>query len=246
MENNHKKTALLVVDMINDYLAPRGKKYCEPCRSIIPNIRRLTGIARGKDWPVIFIGTSLESERETLVSKWGMHARKGTWGAEVIPELKPLAEDFQVGKTVYDGFYKTDLDALLKRLKIETVIVTGIHTHVCVLLTALGAFYRGYKVITVKEGMTTDKSIHHDTRLPFFETHVGQLLDLEEFAERFIQSGIPEYALLERKNLCIHDDTEMEKKSIFCQHCGTVIRNIDKNQEKIKCPQCRKEIWLDK
>jgi len=185
MENNNNKTALLVVDMINDYLSPRGKRNCAPCRTIIPNIRRLINYARGKAWPVIYISTCLESEREPLVGKWGMHARKGTWGADVIPELKPLAEDLLVNKTTYDGFFNTSLDDILKKLKIEMVIVTGIHTHVCVLLTALGAFYRGYKVIVIKEGMTTDKRVNHESRLPFFKTHLGQLLSLGEFISRF-------------------------------------------------------------
>ena len=179
------KTAFLVVDMINDYLAPKGKKYCAPCRSIIPDLKRLIGLARGNDWPVIYVSTCLEDGQGPLAGKWGMHARKGTWGAEIVPELKPLAGDIMVAKTVYDGFFETDLDKILKKLKISTVVVTGIHTHVCVLLTALGAFYRGYRVIVVREGMTTDKQINHDTRLPFFETHLGQLLSLDDFVARF-------------------------------------------------------------
>lgn len=185
MDNERSKIALLVIDMINDYLTPQGKKYCAPCRSIIPDIKHLQSFARGKNWPVIYVSTCLDSEREPLVEKWGMHARKGTWGAEIVPELKPLAGDHLVNKRVYDGFYDTDLDDLLKRLKISTVVVTGIHTHVCVLLTALGAFYRGYRVIAVREGMATDNPANHESRLPFFDTHVGQLLSLDEFIDRF-------------------------------------------------------------
>ena len=67
----------------------------------------------------------------------------------------------------------------------------------------------------------------------------------EEFAERFIQSGIPEFTLVERKNLCIRDEFEPDQKGIFCKHCGTVIRNVDRSQNQITCPHCHKEINLE-
>jgi nicotinamidase/pyrazinamidase len=184
MTGPKKNTALLIVDMLNEYLAPKGKLYCAPCRVIIPNIKHLVGLARGREWPIIYVNTALDGSGYPLAAKWGMHARRGSWGAQVIPALKPAAGDFIVDKTTYDGFYETDLEEILRSNGVKTVVVTGIHTHVCVLLTALGAFYRGFKVMVLEECMTTDQPVNHATRLPFFKTHVGRLMKLEDFIRR--------------------------------------------------------------
>ena len=185
MTASRNSTALLVTDMLNDYLAPKGKLYCAPGRAIIPNIKRLTGLARGRNWPVIFVNTALTDQKNPLAEKWGLHARKGSWGGEVISALKPAAGDRIVDKSTYDGFYDTELENILRELQVKTVVVTGIHTHVCVLLTALGAFYRGFQVVVIEECMTTDNPVNHDTRLPFFKTHVGQLMKLEDFIRQY-------------------------------------------------------------
>lgn len=182
------KFAVLVIDMINDYLSPLGKLYCPSGHLIIPAVKTIIEQAHLSGWPVIYINTAIKEPTSPLACKWGLHALKGSWGAEVIPELRPGQNDLVVEKENYDGFFGTDLEKILKELGVDTVVAVGIHTHVCVLLTALGAFYRGYKVIALEEGMTTDKPDNHISRLPFFNSHIGQLMTLEEFLRTY--SGI--------------------------------------------------------
>ena len=177
--NSKRKTALLIVDMINEYLHSDGKMYCAEGRRIIPNINKLIFHAHKYQWQVIYIKTALENDSDPLARKWGMHAVKDTWSSSIIDELSLETGDLVVNKKTYDGFYETELEDLLRKRNIGKVFVCGIHTHVCVLLTALGAFYRGYEVIIPEDCMATDKKINHETRLPFFQTHVGTLTSLD-------------------------------------------------------------------
>ena len=175
------KSALLIIDMLNEYLDPKGRIFCEAGKKIIPNIQILKKHFIDNNQPVIYVNTSHINDGDPETIKWGMQAVRGTWGAEVIPELANSSDDIVVYKRTYDGFYNTELEITLKSLKVDTVVVCGIHTHVCVLCTALGAFYRGYNVIALEDCMTTGYYQNHESRLRFFSSHIGTLTTLKEY-----------------------------------------------------------------
>lgn len=175
------RVAILAVDMLNDYLNPQGNIFCVECRQIIPNIQRLIEHGRSRGYPIVYVNTSHINDKDPETAKWGVHALRGTWGAEVIPELAPTDGDHVVLKRTYDGFYNTELEITLRSLEVTTAVVCGIHTHVCVLMTALGAFYRGFQVIALEDRMTTGFMPNHESRLRFYQTHVGELMTLQDF-----------------------------------------------------------------
>ena len=180
-----EEVAIIVIDMLNEYLDPKGKIYCERCREIIPNLQKLIKFGHERKFPVIYLNTSHINDKDPETKKWGVHALRGTWGAEVIPELKLRKDDIVVTKRTYDGFYNSELEITLKSLGINTVVTSGIHTHVCVLMTSLGAFYRGYDVIALEDCMTTGYKPNHDSRLRFYTTHIGELMKLNDFIEKY-------------------------------------------------------------
>lgn len=175
------KAALLIIDMLNDYLDPNGANYSPNGRKIIPNIATLKKYFVDNECPVIYVNTSHINAGDPETAKWGVQAVRGSWGAEVVPELKMTLNDIEVFKRTYDGFYNTELEITLRSLDIDTVVVCGIHTHVCVLCTALGAFYRGYNVYALEDCMTTNRIENHESRLRFYNTHIGTLTTLDEF-----------------------------------------------------------------
>lgn len=175
--------ALLIIDMLNEYVDEKGKIYCKAAQSIIPNIQRLKSEFKKAGMPVVYVNTSHINDGDPETEKWGLHAMRGTWGGEVYPALAPDQDDLVVLKRTYDGFYNTELEMTLRSLQVEGVVVCGIHTHVCVMLTALGAFYRGYKVIALEDCMTTNRIENHTSRLRFFNSHIGTLMSLDEFLE---------------------------------------------------------------
>jgi Amidases related to nicotinamidase len=164
MENTDKKplildhAAILVVDMLQDFVY--GALTCERGVAIVPATARLLDAAREAGLPVIFCNDAHLPKIDRELELWGDHAIVGTPGAEVIPELKLCDKDFVVPKRRYSGFFQTDLDILLKELGVDTVIMTGLHAHMCVRHTSADAYMLGYDVVVAKEA--TDSFTEED------------------------------------------------------------------------------------
>jgi len=140
--------AVVVIDMLEDFVT--GELKCERAEKIIPNIKKLVETARKKSIPVIYSNDAhLPTDFE--LKKWGKHAMKGTKGAEIISQLKPHKDDIVLEKRVYSGFFETGLDSVLRNLKVDTLILTGLHTNMCVRHTAADAFFRGFKITIPKD-----------------------------------------------------------------------------------------------
>lgn len=163
--------AVIVIDMLNDFVT--GKLEVKRTKYIIPNLKRLIEAARENGVPVIYSNDAHYPQDVEVVEKWGNHAIKGTKGAEVIPELKPAEKDYVVEKRTYSGFYETGLDPLLRSLYngegVKTVVLGGLHTHMCVRHTAADAFFRGYRIIIAKDGVEAFTQEDHEQGLKYLE-----------------------------------------------------------------------------
>jgi nicotinamidase-related amidase len=157
--------------MLEDFV--RGSLKCERAEKIIPKIKMLLEKARTLKIPVIYLNDSHLPQVDFEVKFWGPHAIVGTKGAQVIGELKPKPSDFIVSKRRYSGFFETNLDLLLRELKAEKIVLTGIHTHLCVLHTAADAFYRNYKLIIPIECVEASSEEEHRMGLRFMEKFYG-------------------------------------------------------------------------
>lgn len=144
------KYALLIADMLNDFVKEGSTLEVPAARSIINNLKREITKARRKNIPIIFC-CDAHNKNDQEFQLWPSHAVKGTEGALVIDQLKPHKEDFVVTKTHYSCFYKTSLDKLLKNLGVTYIIVTGVVTNICVLYTVAEAYMRGYKITVPKD-----------------------------------------------------------------------------------------------
>jgi nicotinamidase-related amidase len=164
MENSNKKplvldhAAVLVVDMLQDFVY--GALACDRGKAIVPATARLLDAAREAGIPVIFCNDCHLPKIDRELALWGDHALVGTFGAEVIPELNLCEKDYVVPKRRYSGFFQTDLDILLKELGVDTVIMTGLHAHMCVRHTSADAYMLGYDVVVAKEA--TDSFTEED------------------------------------------------------------------------------------
>lgn len=139
--------ALLVIDMLNDFVLPGAPLEVPKTRAIIAAIRQRIDRARAKGHPVIYVcDAHLPDDPEFTRMNWPPHAVRGTTGAEVIAELAPQATDPVVEKTGYSGFHQTGMEGLLQALKVNRLVMTGCVTNICVLYTAYDAVIRGYQV----------------------------------------------------------------------------------------------------
>ncbi len=163
--------AILVVDMLNDFVT--GALTCDRGKAIVPATAQLLDAARNAGVPVIFCNDAHIKGIDRELKLWGDHAIAGTPGAEVIPELKLSDKDYVVPKRRYSGFFQTDLDILLKELGVNTVIMTGLHTHMCVRHTSADAYCLGYDVVVAKEATDSFTEQDYLSGLAYLKTCYG-------------------------------------------------------------------------
>lgn len=144
---NPNETALVIVDMINDFAHQDGSLFVPDAVETIPKISALALRAQNAGMPIFFVED--EHIKDDIESQdWPSHAIKGTWGASTVGELTNLKfwDDTQtVKKLRFDGFYNTDLEHRLRHYNektIKNVIIVGTVSHICVLSTAMGAGMR--------------------------------------------------------------------------------------------------------
>lgn len=160
------KPFVLVVDMIFDFVY--GKFKNDRAIKIIPNIEKLLEVSREKKIPVIYLKDSHE-KGDPEEKLWGEHAMKDTKGSEIIDELKPKKNDYVILKRTYSGFFKTDLDLLLKKLEVDTAFVVGISTDICVQNNVAELFYRGFDIYVLKDGTASISEENHESALNYMK-----------------------------------------------------------------------------
>jgi nicotinamidase-related amidase len=139
--------ALLIIDMLNDFVLPGAPLEVPETRTIIDAVRQQVDKARQENRPVIYVCDShTEDDPEFSRMGWPPHAVRGTRGAAVISELVPVETDPVIEKTSYSAFHQTGLEGLLQSLGIDHLTLTGCVTNICILYTAYDAVIRGYDV----------------------------------------------------------------------------------------------------
>jgi nicotinamidase-related amidase len=143
------KQALLVVDMVNDFVT--GVFGSDRAQAMVPRLARLLTRARAAGVPVVYCSDSHLAGVDVELTVHPDHAIRGTWGAEIVPELQPEQSDYSLTKRRYSAFFGTELEPLLRELGIATVLLTGVATNGCVRHTAADAFFHGFKVVVVRD-----------------------------------------------------------------------------------------------
>ena len=182
------RSAVLVVDMLNDFLEPTGAMPLPEGHRLYEPIRRLLATARAHGSAVIWVcDTHPPGDRE--FDKRSVHCLAGTWGAQIVEALQPPDDEYWVPKRRYSGFYETDLDLRLRELGIAHVILTGVATNICVRSTAHDAFFRGYDVIVVQDCVAATGEREQESSLYDIDTHFGTVAGLDEVLTIFEPAG---------------------------------------------------------
>jgi nicotinamidase/pyrazinamidase len=165
---------VLVVDMVRGFLEPGHNLYCgDDSREIIPNVEKLLEqeIAAGSE--IIFLSDHhLPDDLEFQM--FPVHCVIGTEEPEVIPELSRFTTDSNViPKNRYSGFFNTDLEQRLERIKPDKIIVCGVCTDICVLHTTSDARNRDYPVEVPADCVATFDPEAHRWALGHLEKILG-------------------------------------------------------------------------
>lgn len=147
---NPAKTALVVIDMQNDFVKEGGTLVVPDAEATIPAIRDLLSLARDSGMKVVFSqDTHTEGDPEWAI--WPEHAREGSWGWGIVDELSPREDELVVRKVRYDAFYGTHLDHFLRLWGVDTLVLCGTVANICVHYTAASAALRWYDVVVPKD-----------------------------------------------------------------------------------------------
>ncbi len=167
------KAALIVADMLNDFLDPQGSLYLgTQAREIIPFISEKITEFRSRGGVVIFV-CDAHAPNDREFKYFPAHAVKGSWGAQIIPELTPAPGDFQVEKTRYSAFSHTNLEEILKHEGIEEVHVVGVMTSICVLETIKELFDRDIPGLVYRQGVADSDPEAHTFALKQMQRVLG-------------------------------------------------------------------------
>lgn len=175
------RTALLVVDMQTDFAAPDGAMGragadLSAVPAALAAAQRLAGAARAAGVPVVFVGLMTTPEDDSAA--WAERLRRlggdpagdlalcraGTLGAAFVGPI-PLVGEPVVAKLRYSGFFRTDLDAQLQRLGVDTLVIAGLATECCVDCTARDAFHLDYHVFLAADACAAYAPDLHEAAL---------------------------------------------------------------------------------
>ncbi len=138
--------ALLIIDMLNDFVKPEGALYVGPAaEGIVPVIKDKLEHFRKNREPVIFI-CDRHRRGDLEFDMFPPHCLEGSDGGEVIAELAPLAGERLIYKRRYSAFFGTELDLTLREYGVAELELAGVVTNICVLYTAADARMLNYTV----------------------------------------------------------------------------------------------------
>ena len=185
-------TALVVVDMQNDFCADGG--YLQRTRAatarnpihagenelIAQKIDSLAAAARRAGIPVVWLRSVYDFKylEDAHIAKRTDEGCciEGTWGADFF-RIRPAECDIVVDKHTFSGFHNTDLDAILRARGVKTLVMTGVATNVCVDSTLRHGFFLGYNIVVAEDCVGSGNKAGHEGTLSTVRVNFGSVID---------------------------------------------------------------------
>jgi ureidoacrylate peracid hydrolase len=204
------RPALIVVDVQNDFVHPDGKvgrggDDMRPLLDAVDGINRLIRTARSANIPVAFVRVT----HSPIVDNPAYRARyavrgmaaddllcaDGTWGAELYADLEPPGPDeLIVTKHAYDGFAVPELPAHLQAHGVDTAIITGVVTELCVIGSVAGGFEHGFHIIVPREATGSADPAAAEASLTLIRRYYGSVASIEDVVAMMGSLGAGEAA----------------------------------------------------
>ena len=173
-----ERTAVIVVDMINEFLEDGGLMVMASGRALYEPIQQLVDAAHRVGSTVIWLRDEHEAHNPEL-RKRILHCLPGSWGTQLVAALRPGPTDLILTKSSYNGFFRTPLHERLQERSITTLIVVGVVTNICVRSTVHDAFFLGYDVIVPEQCVAATSEREQASSLYDIDTHYGSVTSLD-------------------------------------------------------------------
>ena len=196
------RTALIVIDMQNYFVAEGFPLEVPAARGIVPNINQLARAVRAAGGTVAWVQTTAKGALES----WGNHHKymltperaktrlahldEQAEGFALYPKLEPLPTDLRIKKLKFSAFISgsSDIDAKLKNRGIESVLIAGTLTNVCCESTARDAMMLDYRVVMVSDCNATLSDETHASSLNNFVVYFGDVMTTAETLSRLVSA----------------------------------------------------------
>ena len=184
-------TAVLIVDMLHDFCDPAGAMCLPGAERLYPIQNELIQSARHSGmmigWVVDAHRPALRRDREFL--KRTPHCLEGTSGVNVVAQLDKQDDDYVFVKRRYSAFFGTDLDLTLRDNLIDTLIVFGVVTNICVRSTVHDAFFNGYQVVVPRDACAATGPREQESSLYDIATHFGVVAQSQDVLDHLAGKG---------------------------------------------------------
>ncbi|MDL1902681.1 cysteine hydrolase [Anaerolineae bacterium CFX9] len=176
------RTAVLVIDMVQDFTdLEHGRVANAGAAALVPVIRDFVEASRQRGAAIIWvIDAHRPGKPDWELDHVRFHCEDGTIGVELAPGLEPQPEDYVIKKRRYSAFIGTDLDLILRDNHIDTLVLCGTKTNVCIRATAQDGFEHNYHVIVPRECVATDKPHLHEANLEDISKYLGRVLSASD------------------------------------------------------------------
>jgi ureidoacrylate peracid hydrolase len=206
------RSALIVVDMQNDFLhkdgsfGNRAREHPEAAidfpflMGTIPHVQRLAEAFRAANRPIVYVAHVLKSDySDAAFPYWRIginpgegnhsHCVEGTWGAQIVDELKPQQGEHLVVKKGFGGFANTQLDTVLRNMAVNTCVVAGVTTCVCVSNTVRGGVEHNYRMVIAEDGVAEVNRQTHASELATMQRLFADVMSVDDIAARLRGTG---------------------------------------------------------
>jgi nicotinamidase-related amidase len=175
--------ALLLVDVLHGFLSPEGTLYHPDAKAAAEPLRQLRDTARAAERLIVY---AMDHHRPGVFDFELLHVREhcvaGEADAEPFEDFVPAdgaLNEIAITKRRYSAFYGTELDMLLREHRIDTVVLAGVKTNVCLRATAQDAFAGGYRVIVPRDATCSNRPHLAEASLEDIEHYFGRVVELQ-------------------------------------------------------------------
>lgn len=196
-----KKSALIVIDMQEAFLNPASPLYIAQAAATVPLLGEVVEEARKKEIPVFFVsriyranGTDVEACRYENWLAGGRCLAPGSTGpcsVEAPEELRPKAGDYTIIKPRFSAFFQTELDLILRRLQIDTLILTGTTTPNCIRATCYDGLSLDYNVTILEDCCSSRNEAVQRANMEDMAFIGAEVISAAEFLEKGLSEGNP-------------------------------------------------------
>lgn len=176
------KTALILVDVINDFFDPSGPNYYPAVEQVVDPLRLLVSGARDYDALVVH---AVERHRPNVVDaeqpKLPVHCITGSFDADFFPGFEPVEREREVvvPKRRYSSFFATDLALLLHENSVDRIVVAGVKTNVCIRATCQDGFAHGFDVLLPREATNSNRAHLEEASAEDIDRYFGTVTNVD-------------------------------------------------------------------